>query len=343
LDHLPVSADRSPFLMTSTVPSPSSLHSPMSDFDYLHILAYIGLLSLLFFIPSPLLSLYRLFLRPAKNLRLYGQWAVITGATDGIGRAYAFQLAKQGLSLVLISRSSDRLSATEADIHKKYPKIPIKTFTLDFDQFTPDAQTALATFLQPLDIGVLLNNVGGSYSHPEYYHLVPRSSLLSMIHLNVQAVSVMIQLVLPGMLSKRRGCIVNLSSFASLISSPMLSQYSSTKSFINHLTEDLQGEYSNKGLHFQVQCPLFVTSKLSKLRKSSLFTPSPSTYAAAGIKAFGYELLSIPYWPHALQNRLIQMVPQVLMNRLVLKLHQGIKKRAEKKGESIASTQGKTE
>ena len=315
----------------------------MSSFDYLHLLAYVGVLSLLYFIPSPLLSLYRLFLRPAKKLRAYGQFAIVTGATDGIGRAFAFQLAKQGMSLVLISRSADKLSATEADIKKKYPSAVIKTYPLDFDHFTPDAQRALEAFLAPLDVGVLLNNVGTSYSHPEYYHAVARESIQSMIHLNVQSTSLMIHIVLPSMLSKRRGCIVNISSFAALISSPMLSQYSATKAYVNNLTRGLQAEYANRGIDFQAQCPLFVTSKLSKIRQSSLITPSPSTYAAAGIKAFGYELISIPYWPHALQNRILQLVPEVLMNPIVILTHSAIKKKAEMKGEKRTNAQGKTQ
>ena len=315
----------------------------MATFDYLHLLAAVGVVTLLFFIESPILAIYRLFLRPAKRLRDYGQYAVVTGATDGIGRAFAFQLAKQGMSLVLIARSPERLSATEADIKKKYPSATIKTFTLDFDAFTPEAQAALTAFLTPLPIGVLLNNVGHSYSHPEYYDLVARSSIQTMIHLNVQATSIMIHIVLPLMLAKRRGCIVNISSFAALLSSPMLSQYSATKAYVNNLTRGLQAEYAGRGIDFQAQCPLFVTSKLSKIRTATIATPAPSTYAAAAVKAFGYELISIPYWPHALQNAALQMVPEVLMNRIVIAIHTGIKKKAQKKGENRTNAQGKTE
>ena len=191
---------------------------------------------------------------------MYGQWAVITGATDGIGRAYAFQLAKASLSLVLISRSTDKLALTEAEVKKKYPKAAIKTFPLDFDRFTPEAQAALAAFLQPLDVGVLVNNVGVSYAHPEYYHALSRDALQSMINLNVQAASLMTSIVLPSAAVqaprlRRQRLLFRLPHHL-----PPAHAVLRTKAYVNALTRGLQAEYSARGIRFQAQCPLFVTS-----------------------------------------------------------------------------------
>ena len=118
--------------------------------------------------------------------------------------------------------------------------------------------------------------------------------------------------------------------------SPQLSQYAASKAYINNLTSGLSYEYAGRGVHFQSQCPLFVTSKLSKIRTATLATPSPDTYAAAGIKAFGYEVISIPYWPHALQNRLIQLVPEPLQARIIESIHSAVKAKAMKKKEETA-------
>ena len=331
-----------PFQAADPCLSPSLI---MASFDLLHVAALIGILAIFFFASSPLLSVYQLFLRPAKKLRNYGQYAIVTGATDGIGRAYAFQLAKQGMSLLLVSRTQERLTETENAIKAKYPKAIVKSYVLDASKFTPEAQQAFTTYLESnkLDIGVLLNNVGFSYSHPDYFDRVARESVQHLIDLNVTAMSIMTHIVLPIMLKKRKGCIVNIASFAALIPAPMLTQYSASKAYINNFTSGLSYEYANKGINFQAQCPLFVTSKLSKIRTATIATPTPETYAAAGIKAFGYETISIPYWPHALQNRILMMIPEPILARIVISIHTAVKVKAIKKKEREENAQGKTE
>ena len=317
----------------------------MATFDLLHIAALIGTAALFFVVSSPLVSLYRLFLRPGKKLRNYGQYAIVTGATDGIGRAYAFQLAKQGMSLLLVSRTQERLSETEAAIKARYPKAIVKTYVLDMEHFDSAAQQQLTAYLdtQKLDIGVLLNNVGFSYSHPDYFDRVARESVHKLIDLNVTSTTLMTHIVLPYLLKKRKGCVVNMASYAGIVPSPLLSQYAASKAYINNFTSGLSYEYAEKGIHFQSQCPLFVTSKLSKIRTATFMTPSPDTYAAAGIKAFGYEVISIPYWPHALQNRVVQLVPELLQARIIKGTHAAIKLKAIKKKEREANAQGKTQ
>lgn len=64
---------------------------------------------------------YKFFFRPGKELRKYGEWAVVTGATDGIGKAYAFELAKQGLNVLLVARSEEKLKETAQELRAKYP------------------------------------------------------------------------------------------------------------------------------------------------------------------------------------------------------------------------------
>ena len=110
------------------------------------------------------LWLYAAFLRPAKPLRRrYGAWAVVTGATDGIGRALAFRLAVADLGIVLVGRNPDKLDAVSADLRARHPGTQVRTFVLDFA--ADDAATkvdALGEFLRGLDVGVLVNNVGRS-------------------------------------------------------------------------------------------------------------------------------------------------------------------------------------
>ncbi len=73
------------------------------------------------------LAVYKSFLRPGKKLTKYGKWAIVTGATDGIGKAYALALAKKGMSVVLISRTEAKLQAVKEEIEgKNYSGVEVK-------------------------------------------------------------------------------------------------------------------------------------------------------------------------------------------------------------------------
>lgn len=92
----------------------------------LQVLAGIGAMLVLNFLLGAVKAFYRFFLRPGKNLKKFGGWAVVTGATDGIGKAYAFELARQGLNLLLISRTETKLKDTAAEITAKFPKVQVQ-------------------------------------------------------------------------------------------------------------------------------------------------------------------------------------------------------------------------
>lgn len=141
----------------------------------------------------------------------------------------------------------------------------------------------------------------------------------------------MTRTVLPGMAERKRGAIVNISSFASLLANPLLAHYSATKSFMDKLSLGLNAEYRGKGVHVQVQNPLYITTKLSKIRKSSITTPTPSGYARAAVRAIGYDAQISPYWAHALFAWVVSLLPESIVSKQVMGMHLAIRKRATKK------------
>ena len=179
------------------------------------------------------LWLYAAFLRPARQLRRrYGAWAVVTGATDGIGRALAFRLAAAGLGVVLVGRNPDKLAAVAAELEAKRPGAEARTFVVDFAADDLAARVgALGEFLRGLDVGVLVNNVGASYPYARYFHEVDEELMRSLIRVNVEAVTRVTHAVLPGMLERGRGAIMNMGSGASAImpSDPLYTVYVATK------------------------------------------------------------------------------------------------------------------
>jgi len=277
-------------------------------------------------------AVYAFFLRPGKNLKKYGKWAVVTGATDGIGEAMAMEMAKKGMSIVLISRTAEKLKKTAADISAKYSNVEVDYVAVDFSNFNAKAQKAVENCLKDKEVGVLVNNVGMSYSFAQYFHELSLEDVDNMVELNVNSTTRMTHMVLPGMVERKRGAIVNMSSAAARNPSPLLANYSGSKGFVEHLSESLFHELKSKRVHVQVQSPLFVVSKLSKIRKASLATPKPHVFAKAAVAHIGYEAKVSPYWAHALQLWVVRNIPEWLfISQIALPMHLSIRKRALKK------------
>ncbi|TQD82157.1 hypothetical protein C1H46_032245 [Malus baccata] len=132
------------------------------------VLFIIGSFSLLKLSLSLLQWAYVNFLRPAKNLKKYGSWALVTGPTDGIGKAFAFQLARKGLNLILVGRNPDKLKDVSDAVLAKYGKTQIKTVVVDFTGDLDDGVRRIRETIEGLDVGLLINNVGISYPYARF-------------------------------------------------------------------------------------------------------------------------------------------------------------------------------
>lgn len=300
---------------------------------WLTALFILGSLSLLKCSLSILKWVYVTFLRPAKNLKKYGSWALVTGPTDGIGKAFAFQLARKGLNLVLVGRSPTKLKDVSDSILAKYPKTQINTVVVDFSGDLDEGVTRIREAIEELDVGVLINNVGVSYPYARFFHEVDQELLRNLIKVNVEGTTKVTQAVLPGMLQRKKGAIVNIGSGAAIVipSDPLYAVYAATKAYIDQFSRSLYVEYKKSGIDVQCQVPLYVATKMASIRRSSLFVPSSDGYAKAALQWIGYEPRCTPYWPHTLLWGLASLLPESIVDAWRLHFCLGIRKRGQLK------------
>uniref|UniRef100_A0A6I8RBQ3 3-ketoacyl-CoA reductase n=1 Tax=Xenopus tropicalis TaxID=8364 RepID=A0A6I8RBQ3_XENTR len=251
-----------------------------------------------------------------------GKWAVVTGATDGIGKAYAEELAKRGMNIVLISRSPEKLEEVAKQIKEKF-KVETKIIAADFGKPT-EIYGRIESGLRDLEIGVLVNNVGVSYEHPEYFLEIPdlENTLDKMININITSVSQ--HVVLP----QGRGVILNISSASGMYPVPLLTVYSATKAFVDFFSRGLQAEYRSKGVTVQSVLPFYVATKLAKIRKPTWDKPSPETYVQSALNTVGLQTQTNGYLPHAIMGWIsTSLVPVSTAISLGMKMNKGLRAR----------------
>lgn len=199
---------------------------------WLLLISSLGFLSLLNLSLSFLNWVYATFLRPPKNLsEKYGSWALITGATDGIGKAFAYQLAKQGLNLILVSRNPSKLKTVSSEIQAEFPETKIKTVVFDFSGEIVSGIHLIKDAIKGLDVGVLINNVGVTYPEARFFHEVDEQIWMGIVRVNLEGTTRVTRAVLPEMLRRKRGAIVNIGSGAAIVvpSHPLFTIYAATK------------------------------------------------------------------------------------------------------------------
>ncbi|GMI99763.1 beta-ketoacyl reductase 1 [Hibiscus trionum] len=273
------------------------------------------------------------FLRPGKNLKSYGSWGLVTGPTDGIGKAFAFQLARKGLNLVLVGRNPDKLKDVSDSILAKHGKIQIKTVVVDFTGDLDEGVNKIKEAIEGLDVGVLINNVGVSYPYARFFHEVDEELLRNLIKANVEGTTKVTQAVLPGMVKRKKGAIVNIGSGAAIVipSDPLYAVYAATKAYIDQFSRCLYVEYKNSGIDVQCQVPLYVATKMASIRRSSFLVPSTDGYAKAAMRWIGYEPRCTPYWPHSVLWGLAYSLPECVVDAWRLRFCLGIRKRGQLK------------
>ncbi|KAJ7996031.1 hypothetical protein DPEC_G00232860 [Dallia pectoralis] len=287
----------------------SSAMNTVSDSLYAMVVEFIGGVTVIYYILSVSwkcwcgFKVYLLSKLWQADLKAYGRWAVVTGATSGIGKAYANELARRGLDIVLVSRSKEKLHTVAKEIESKHGR-QTRIIQTDFTEGNY-IYPAIAEALQCLDIGILVNNVGMNY-HDMLVHFLdipnPEQRTTQVVNCNILSVTQMTGLVLPHMVKRGRGIIINMSSEAGAEPQPMLSLYSATKIFVTYFSRALHSEYRSQGITVQCVTPLMVSTNMTQHLPPNPLMKSASDFAYEALNTVGYSSFTSGCVSHALQH-----------------------------------------
>lgn len=252
-------------------------------------------------------------LKKGKHPTEYGKWAIVTGATSGIGEAFAYELAAKKMNLLIISRSEEKLEKVCSEIVNNY-NVECRYIAHNYEKYpAPEFTQKLEEVCQELTenggIGVLINNVGVANEIPELFHALSLTDIDRMVTVNINSTLHMTHVVLPYMLKRKTGCIISVSSASSLHPTPMLAVYSATKSFMAQFSRSIHYEYKEHGIDVLCLVPYYVISNMFKRGKPTLIAPAAERVAHESLEFLGSRVQVYPYWMHRVIGTLAQIYP----------------------------------
>jgi short-subunit dehydrogenase len=211
-----------------------------------------------------------------------GLRALVTGASSGIGEAFARALHARGEKLVLVARRADRLARLSAELGGGDAALPV---TLDLTR--PDAAEVLQETLASHGIGIrlLINNAGVGLAGR--VHEQPPDRLRAMIDLDVRAVVDLTRALVPPMVARGEGAVINVVSMSAFQPVPYLAVYAASKAFVLSLTESLATELEGTGVVVQALCPGNIQTEFQSVSGTASvpFNRTPATSVKGVVEA----------------------------------------------------------
>jgi short-subunit dehydrogenase len=183
-------------------------------------------------------------------MRYDNAFALVTGASSGLGAAFAQALASRGTGVALLARRRDRLEHEAKDIANRYG---VRTMVIEQDLTAPNATTAITEQLDGTPVDILINNAGFANAGP-FAGLDPER-VRREIDLDVSSVVELSRAFLPAMAERGNGVIVNVASTAALQPTPYMAVYGASKAFVLSFSQALSTEYRKSGVRVVALCP----------------------------------------------------------------------------------------
>ncbi|MBS0204621.1 MAG: SDR family oxidoreductase [Planctomycetes bacterium] len=249
---------------------------------------------------------------------LANQWALVTGASSGLGEEFARQLASRGMHLVLVARRQDMMEKLAAELHLQHGT-RCQVISADLSDPAEPKRVLDEIAAREITIELLVNNAGFGIVGEVGNVDLDRS--LEMIRLNVSALTELTYRLLPGMLERGRGAILNVSSLSAFQPVAYMGVYAASKAFVLHFSEALHCELKDRGITVTAVCPGVTRTSFFDIAGASGWLQKHASHPVDFVVKRAFKALSrrqqytVPGW----RNYLLTLLVRIASRRRVVK------------------------
>ena len=246
-------------------------------------------------------------------------WALVTGATSGIGESFTRLLAENNYNIVLVARDIPRMQERALGLQKKFN---VQTHIIQADLSTDAGCAAVEHYIANNQVDVLINNAG--FGLNKAFTMSDIDAEQQMFDVLVRTPMRLMHVALPLMKQRNKGVIINVSSVAGFIAG---GTYSAAKSYLTVLSESLHTELSGTNIKISALCPGFTRTEFHQRGRMSMkglpsfmWLDSDKLVAKAWSDALKGEVVSIPGWQYQLLVFVIQTLPRSIIRKVGMNL-----------------------
>ncbi|MFQ6608547.1 MAG: SDR family NAD(P)-dependent oxidoreductase [Fidelibacterota bacterium] len=245
----------------------------------------------------------------------YGSWALVTGASAGLGEEFALQLADKGMNVALVARRRERLESLSKKLYQDY-HVDGRVIALDLTE--PSASEEVAAAVEDLEIGLLINNAG--FGTVDRFHKHEPGLQVKMTILNCVVPVELTEKFLPAMVERKRGGIIFVASTAAYQATPFFTVYGATKVFNLFMGEGLWEEYRRDGIDVLALSPGYTATEFHEVAGSSTSHRKHGVKAEDVVSLALQNLGRVPSVMYGRWNRLLMNLQRLLPRKVVIKL-----------------------